>query len=171
MPAAKKPKPKKQPIAASYTNTKYPKVTLQKNKTEAQKKKEAKIVSGIVTAASVVPAVRGARVVAGVASSKATVAKAVSATKKATKPGATVKGATKLAKRAADSKPHPSGRMVNQKTGAVYDKNYNTVKPGRKSLVAKEAVKQVAKNVKNSPAAKDVKNKNLKNYRKKFGKQ
>ena len=168
MVAAKKSK--KQPIAASYTNTKYPKVTLQKNKSQAQKDKEAKIVSGLVTAASVIPAVRGARVGAAVLGSKATVAKAVSATRKATKPGATVKGATKLAKRAADSKPHPSGSMVNQKTGAVYDKNYNTVKPGRKILVAKEAAKQVAKNVKNSPAAKDVKNKNLKNLKKKYGK-
>jgi hypothetical protein len=170
MAPTKKPKPKKQPIAASYTNTKYPKVTLQKNKSQAQKNKEAKIVSGIVTAASVVPAVRGARVAATVLGSKATVAKAVRATKSSVKPGATVKGASKLTERAANSVKHPGGRFIDKRTGAVYDSNYNILSPGRKSAVAKQAVKKVAKNVKNSPAAADVKNKNLKNYKKKFGK-
>ena len=170
MAAAKKPKPKKQPIAASYTNTKYPKVTLQKDKTQAQRNKEAKIVSGLVTAASVVPAVRGARVVGAVVGRKAVVAKAAGAAKKATKPGATSRGASKLTERAANSVKHPGGRFIDKRTGAVYDKNYDTLVPGRKSAVAKQAAKKVVNNVKNSPAAADVKNKNLKNYRKKFGK-
>lgn len=168
MAAAKKPKPKKQPIAASYTNTKYPKVTLQKNKTQAQKNKEAKIVSGLVTAASVVPAIRGARVGATVLGSKATIIKAVRVTKNSVKPGATSKGASKLTERAANSVKHPGGRFIDKRTGAVYDKNYDIISSGRKSAVVKQAAKKVTKKVKNSPMAKDIKNKNLNNLRKKI---
>ena len=116
-----------------------------------------------------IPALKGAKVASAIAGRKVVVAKAASAAKKATKPGAISRGANKLNDRAANSILDPSKKFhIDRRTAARYDLNYNLVKGGRKPLVAKEAVKKATKRLKNSPMAEDIRNRNIKNLKKKI---
>ena len=99
-------------IASNYTNTKRPAVTSQKSKNNAQKEKEAKIVSGIVNVASLVPAARvGSMVGKGVARA-ATASTAKTVRSNALKSAGTVKNAKAIARPKA-----PTGKTYNAAPG------------------------------------------------------
>lgn len=87
--------------------------------------------------------------------------KAATLAKKAKSPEEVIKAARTMTNRAANSTRHPSGYYQDKRTGAVYDAGMKVVKPGRKTLVAKEAAKNLGKNIKNSPAARDIKAKKV----------
>ena len=158
-PMKKKPTPAK--VGTGRAKKPYKALTVQnkaraqamKNMTPAQRKKNdqlAKFGKDVLLPASlaVLPIGRaGTAVKAGRAVSR--VAKAKTARKILDMP---IKEATKITNRAANSVKHPSGRMIDRRTGAVYDAGMKTVKRATPANAARYRAGKIA----NSPAARDL---------------
>lgn len=101
---------------------------------------------------------RGAKAVANTARAKVLIAQAerVAKTEGGALKGvgkAVVKDVKKTLKGINNLVKHPSGNLIDKRTGAVYDKNLKMIKPGSNANAAKYRARKIA----NSPAARDLK--------------